>query len=402
MALIWTDFVRLLADEPLPAAIVDLDAVDRNVDRTLERIDGTGKTLRVASKSVRHVGLLRRILARGAPDFAGLMCFTAEEAGFLADEGFDDLLVAYPTVRIRALAEIARIAAAGKRVSNVVDCREHVEALASAGRTAQVDLAAIIEVDVSYRALGGHIHLGTRRSPIRSAAAAVEVARLVRDTPGVKLGGVMGYESHVAGLPDENPFSKSMNPVRKALKRVAQPDVGRIRREVVDALVEDGHEVALVNGGGTGSLHDTARERCVTEVTAGSGFLDPHLFDYYAAFDLEPAAWFALEVVRQSDPGFVTCAGGGYVASGEPGWDRLPLPWLPEGLRYVGIEGAGEVQTPLSVAPGSPDIAIGDPIVFRHAKAGELAEHFPHYLLLRGDAPTAREPTYRGQGRRFL
>ncbi|MCZ7683842.1 MAG: hypothetical protein M5U28_35795 [Sandaracinaceae bacterium] len=89
------------------------------------------------------------------------------------------------------------------------------------------------------------------------------------------------------------------------------------------------------------------------------------------------------------------------MASGEPGWDRLPIPWAPEGLRYVPLEGAGEVQTPLRVGTRAP-IYIGDPIVFRHAKAGELAERFDSYLLLRDGAVVAREPTYRGMGRCFL
>jgi D-serine deaminase-like pyridoxal phosphate-dependent protein len=138
-------------------------------------------------------------------------------------------------------------------------------------------------------------------------------------------------------------------------------------------------------------------EPWVTEVTAGSGFVCPHLFDYYEGNLLEPAAFFALEVCRIPEPGVVTCLGGGYIASGEPGWDRLPLPHRPEGLRYVSMEGAGEVQTPLR-APAGTGLAVGDPVIFRHAKAGELAERFSEYLLLDGDSIAARVPTYRGRG----
>ena len=78
----WCAFANLLSSERLPAAIVDLDAMDRNVDRVLDALAGTDKTCRVASKSVRHVGLLRRILERGGARFRGLMCFTLEEACF--------------------------------------------------------------------------------------------------------------------------------------------------------------------------------------------------------------------------------------------------------------------------------------------------------------------------------
>jgi D-serine deaminase-like pyridoxal phosphate-dependent protein len=139
----------------------------------------------------------------------------------------------------------------------------------------------------------------------------------------------------------------------------------------------------------------------LTEVTAGSGFLDSHLFDYYRNGPrLEPAAFFALQVVRRPQPGIVTCMGGGYVASGPAGSDKLPLPWLPRGVALLGVEGAGEVQTPLTV-PDSVHLSLGDPVFFRHAKAGELAEHFTSYQLLRGAAIASEAPTYRGMGRCF-
>lgn len=402
MSTAYEGWRALLDGRRLPAALIDLAALEANVDRLGGAIAGSGKTLRVASKSVRHTGLLRRILARGGDAFRGLMCYSAEEAAFLAADGFDDLLVAYPTVQREALAALAGVAARGGTVWCVVDCIEHLQALDAAGRAAGCAQSAVLEVDVSLRRLGGRVHLGVRRSPLRDARDAVALARAGRDLPGVRVVGVMGYEAHVAGLPDENPFSRAMNPVRRALKRVAVPAVARLRAEVVEALLADGHAITLVNGGGTGSAALTAREPVVTEVTAGSGFVCPHLFDYYADLDLQPAALFALEVCRISDRGtHVTCAGGGYVASGEPGWDRLPVPWAPAGLRYVGLEGAGEVQTPLLLPPGAPALRVGDPVLFRHAKAGELAERFAEYLLVRDGAVIGVEPTYRGQGQCF-
>ena len=390
---------EMIREAPLPAAWVDLDALDRNIDRLSARVGR--KTLRVASKSVRHVGVLRRILARGGERFRGVMCFTADEACFLADAGFDDLFVAYPTVQAEPLRALADRAAAGRTVWAVVDCAAHLEALGAAGRAAGTVLAAVVELDVSYRRLGGRIHVGARRSPVRGAADAVALARAARGIEGVEVAGLMAYEAHVAGLPDANPFSPRLNPARRAVKRLAVPEAARLRAAVVAALEAEGVTLRLVNGGGTGSLRETAAEACVTEVTAGSGFLCPHLFDYYRALDLEPAAGFALEVCRLSDAGYATCLGGGYIASGEPGWDRLPRPWKPPGLTFVPAEGAGEVQTPLRV-PAGVRLAVGDAVLFRHAKAGELAERFDTYLLCRGGEVVAREPTYRGQGRCFL
>lgn len=397
----WEGIKSALSGERLPAALVDLDALDRNVDRLVRALGETDKTLRVASKSVRHVGLLRHILERGGARVRGLLCFTLEEACFLHDQGFDDLVVAYPSVQRAALEQVADRVCRGASIRLMADHRAHLEAYGAAGRDAGCTIEALIDLDVSYEALRGRVHLGVLRSPIRSAKQAADLARAASRIGGLRIVGLMGYEAHVAGLTDDNPFSRSLTPVRRAIKRISIPRVATLRAEAVAALRSEGVEVAIVNGGGTGSVRTTAREACVTEVTAGSGFLCSHLFDYYDDNVCEPAAFFALEVARIPEPGVITCLGGGYIASGEPGWDRLPVPYLPEGLRYVSMEGAGEVQTPLRGRSHTP-IYIGDPILFRHAKAGELAERFDRYLLLRDGSIVAREPTYRGMGRCFL
>lgn len=395
--LTFDDFRALLAQERLPAAVVDLDALSRNVARV--RLLAGGARVRVASKSVRHVGLLRRILEQGGPTFQGILCYSAEEADFLASEGFDDLLVAYPTVQPAALGALAGAAARGATLAQVVDCPAHLDALDVAGRAAGVRLRAVIEVDVALRRLGQHI--GARRSPVRTAADALALARHARGLAGVEIIGIMAYEAHIAGLQDHNPFTPWMDPARWLIKKLGWPEVRRVRQSAVEALRGEGVALQIVNGGGTGDLLLTPAEPDLTEITVGSGFLCSHLFDYYAGLGLEPAAFFALELSRVSDPGFITCNGGGYVASGEPGWDRLPIPWLPRGLRYLGAEGAGEVQTPLRLPADAPALRLGDPIVFRHAKAGELCERFNALLLAQNGAIVAREPTYRGQGRCF-
>jgi D-serine deaminase-like pyridoxal phosphate-dependent protein len=391
-----------LHGERLPCAIVDLDALEANARALFGVARAQGKTLRIATKSVRSVPLLRRLLELGGETAGGLMTFTAAETAFLAREGFDDLLLAYPTLQRQDLDDLASVCAAGRRVCLSVDCARHVEAAAQAGRSLGSELGLAIDLDCSYRPGGRGPHLGVRRSPLRTPAEALALARRIRETPGVRLDGLLAYEAQIAGLTDQSPFTRLTNPFKRLLKRLSRPEVAARRAAVVRALREDGFEPGLVNGGGTGSLGSTSAEAAVTEVTAGSGFLCPHLFDYYRALRLQPAAFFVVQAVRAPSARHVTCHGGGYVASGEAGPDRLPLPYLPRGLRLLGPEGAGEVQTPLRAGRGARLPALGGPVVFRHAKAGELAERFNELLLLRGGRLEGRALTYRGQGQSFL
>jgi D-serine deaminase-like pyridoxal phosphate-dependent protein len=395
---LWERYKRATLGEPLPCAIVDLDALDANIDRLLAPVRARGKSLRIATKSIRAPELVQHIARRGADVVRGLMTYSADETHYLATErGERDLLLAYPTVQSRDVALLADVNARGLDASVVVDSVAHLDALDAAARARRTTIPVVVEVDVSYRPFGDAVHVGARRSPLRKVDDVVSLARRVARYEGLTLRGLMAYEGHIAGVPDASPFSRATNAAKRLMKRRARAELEATRRALATEL-----RPALFNGGGTGSLAWCTAEDALTEVTAGSGFIDSHLFDYYEGLELVPAAFFALQVVRISDPGFVTCHGGGFVASGAAGADRLPIPAAPEGLSLVAMEGAGEVQTPLEVSKRAPPIAIGDPIFFRHAKAGELAEHVREYVLVRGDRAVGRAPTYRGLGRCFL
>ena len=82
---------------------------------------------------------------------------------------------------------------------------------------------------------------------------------------------------------------------------------------------------------------------------------------------------------------------------GPPGRIVSPTPWLPEGLLLDAAE-AGEAQTPL-LGAAADALAIGDRVWFRHAKAGEMAEHFELLRLVRGERHVGTATTYRGEGK---
>lgn len=392
---------EVVRGEPRPLMLVDLDALDANIDRVRRSLEHHDKRLRVASKSIRVPALIRRVIERSGRIVEGVMCYSPAEAHFLADRGFDDLLVAYPRVQRAALEHLWQLRTEGIRVITMVDEPIHLDRLSSfwekqgAGPDTP-DCPVCVDMDCSYRPFGS-VHLGAHRSPLRTPEEVVELADRVRGTDHLRLSGIMGYEAQVAGLTDENPHSPWTNPVKKLVKRRSVPAVARRRAEVADRLETRGLELEFFNGGGTGSLETTAREEIVTEVTVGSGFLQSRLFDYYENNRNTAAFCFALNVTRVPEPGTVTCQSGGFIASGDPGDDKTPEVIRPEELAPIEGEGFGEVQTPLEGKPAG-DLSVGDPVFLRPAKAGEIAERFPEYLLYRGDGIVDRVPTYRGEG----
>jgi len=392
-------YERIFAEVEAPFAFVDLEAMWANAAAMLERAQG--KPVRVASKSIRCRALLQAILDRDER-FRGLMTYTLPETLWLAEQGFEDLLLAYPTADAGALGELALRSVAHPAGAPIVmvDCVEHLDAIEAVLGAGAAPVRVCIDVDASWWALGGRIKVGPKRSPVHSVEQALALAREIEARPQIELDALMAYEGQIAGVGDRPPGRRLRGRAIRFMQRRSAAELAERRAAIVAALSEF-VELPIVNGGGTGSLELTGAEAAVTEVTAGSGFYAPALFDHYSRFSLTPAAGFALPVVRKPAARVATALGGGFLASGagEPG--RLPVPWLPAGLSLDPEEGAGEVQTPL-LGDAAADLAVGDRAYLRHAKAGELCEHFNALHLVEGEEIVDVVPTYRGDGKAFL
>ncbi len=387
---------RATAALEAPFALLDLDALEANAADMERRAAGT--PIRLASKSIRCRPLTERLLA-GHGGFRGVLAFTLPEALWLADHGFEDLVVAYPTADRTALRRLAE-GPHDARVTVMVDSVAHLDLIEAATGDARGPVRVAIDVDASWWALGGRIKVGAKRSPLRTPAQAAALAREVRARRRVALDGLMTYEAQIAGVGDRPPGRPVMGLAVRALQRASARELATRRAAVVQAVSAQG-PLRFVNGGGTGSIEATAAEPAVTEVAAGSGLYGPTLFDAYRRFTPRPAALFALPVVRRPGPGVATALGGGYPASGAGGRDKLPAPFLPAGLRLDRSEGAGEVQTPV-LGEAAARLAGGDRVWMRHAKAGELCERFDRLYVLSGDRVVDELPTYRGEGMTFL
>ena len=208
----------------------------------------------------------------------------------------------------------------------------------------------------------------------------------------------MMYEAQIAGQGDATGSGDARHPLDAAAVRARAARASRRDRRRAAR-----HRAARVRQRRRNGLARAARHpiRPSPSSTAGSGLLAGHLFDGYRAFDPAPAAAFALEVVRKPAPDIATVLGGGWIASGPPVASRQPLPVWPAGLKTLGREGAGEVQTPLQ-GEAARALQVGDRVWFRHSKSGELAERVDQYHLVDDGAIVGEAPTYRGEGKAFL
>jgi D-serine deaminase-like pyridoxal phosphate-dependent protein len=358
-------FEVIFGGRQAPFAFLDLDAVWANAADMLRR--SRGKPIRIASRAIRSRPVLERLLDLD-PGFQGALTFSLPETLWLWERGVRDLVVAYPTTDRACLTRLARITAEDPDQAPVVmvDCPEHLDLIEEAATSFVAPIRVAIDIDLSWRPLGGIVKVGAKRSPIRTADEAVALAQEIDQRERTKLVGAMAYEAQIAGVGDNVPGKSINNLIVRRMQAASAKDVEERRAEIVNALSEVA-QLEFVDGGGTGSIDRTASEWAVTEIGAGSGFYAPVLLDHYRSFRPRPAAMFTLPVTRSS------------------AIDLTP-------------EGAERALPPA----GSDRLGIGDRVYLRDHKAGALCERFDRLFLVTGTTIRDEVPTYRGEGKSFI
>jgi len=378
-----------------PFAWLNLDALDANI-RFVQKACGD-KQIRIATKSIRSIPVLKYI-AQQLDNCSGFMTFTASETTYLLEQDFDNLLIGYPVFEYQSIVNIAQHVKKGANVTFMVDDIAQVTLLQKIAKEHSIFIRVCIDLNMStdYRLL----YFGTKRSPISTIQKLDQFLSTLKKCPNIIVKGVMGYDAQIAGVAD---YNKDLLGIKGALirklKKHSLPKLTRFRQQAV-AHIKHYHDIQFVNGGGSGSMDKMSTARDITEITVGSAFFAPALFDHYKSLQLKPAVGFALRVTRKFNDQFIVCHGGGYIASGAAGKDRLPVFLDTEHYELTSLEGAGEVQTPILVK--NKNHQIGDTIYFRHAKAGELCERFRVLHTSRNGQYAGPIQTYRGDEQCFL
>lgn len=378
-----------------PFAWLDLDALQHNIDYVNNSCGD--KKVRIATKSIRSVAALNYI-AKRLKNLAGYMTFTASETLFLIDHGFDNFLIGYPVYEEQAIMELAYYVKNGKSITFMVDHIQQASLLNTIAHKVGVTLQVCVDINVStdFKVL----YFGSKRSPITNFTKLNELLNQLKALSYIEITAVMAYDAQIAGVADQTTsLFGAKGALIRTLKKQSVQKITALRQFAV-AHVKSMYEVQFVNAGGSGSMYWCSNQRDITEITVGSAFFAPALFDHYESLQLQPAAGFALRVTRRFSDNVIVCHGGGYSASGAAGIDRLPVFLQPERFALLSLEGAGEVQTPIHVKQGL--VNIGDTIYMRHAKAGELCERFQVLHTIEGGQYKGSIQTYRGEGQCFL
>jgi D-serine deaminase-like pyridoxal phosphate-dependent protein len=143
-----------------------------------------GKTIRIASKSVRVPALLQRILKHSSV-YQGLMCYSPREAVFLAQQGFDDLLMGYPAWNELDILPIIDELKKGKTIILMIDRPEHITHLDRIGRREGVRIPICMDMDMSSDLPG--LHFGVWRSSVFGEKEAVALGKVIQQHANVEL-----------------------------------------------------------------------------------------------------------------------------------------------------------------------------------------------------------------------
>ena len=202
----------ILATATPPFAFVDLDAMRRNARKMLDQAGGLPIRWR-RSRCARPTSCAGS--ASSIPGFRGVLAFTVPEALWLTERGFDDIVVAYPSVDRSAIGRVARLAAEAPDRAPVlmVDDRPHLDLIEGTIGGGPAQVRVCLDIDVGWWPLGGRMaRIGPKRSPVHEPARARRMAAEIADRPGTRLAGLMAYEGHIAGVGDGSPAGRCAAP----------------------------------------------------------------------------------------------------------------------------------------------------------------------------------------------
>ncbi|WP_298869875.1 alanine racemase, partial [uncultured Psychrobacter sp.] len=156
------DFAHIIPPKA-PSAWLDMDALDHNTKLVNQKTKSV--QLRLATKSIRSIDVLHYIKDK-SPNFIGLMSYTADESVYLLENGFDNILCAYPTLDAKSVAATVDFTKQGATMIWMIDRPEHVDVLNEVAKAHDVIIDVCIDINMSMPL--PKLYFGTKRSALMS------------------------------------------------------------------------------------------------------------------------------------------------------------------------------------------------------------------------------------------
>jgi len=325
-----TEIGRPRTELDTPALWVDLFALEANIRRLAGDCRAAGVGWRPHVKGIKVPAIAHLALAAGA---IGVTCAKVGEAEAMAAAGIRDLLIANQVVGAHKVARLVHL----RRRANVkvaADSPANVAALGQAARAAGVELGVVVEVDI-----------GMHRAGVAPGQPALDLARRVAETDGLRYEGLMAWEGHTRRIED------------LALRRDAIEEAVGLLIRSADLCRREGLAPAIVSAGGTGTYHVTAHLPGVTEVQAGGG-----IFGDVASQDwgvgTQPALFVQTTVTSRPAPDRIIVDAGFKTM---PRWHNVPQPVGLPGM--VSFETSAEHGS-LTLEVPNLEVHVGDTLDF--------------------------------------
>ncbi len=267
-----------------PALMVDLDVLQRNIDRMTGTIIRDAKVgWRPHTKAMKTPALAKLCLEAGAH---GITCAKLGEAEVMADVGIRDILVANqiagPT-KIDRLVDVCRRA----DVMVCVDQFENVREIDRAAAARGVRPRVLIEVDV-----------GMQRAGVLPGDPSISLARRIARLRHVRFAGLQTWEAHALFEPD---MGKKKRMIEEALGKLTG---------TAQAIRDSGIPVEIVSCGGTGTYWISAFVPGVTEIEAGGGIYCDISYRRQFGVEHEFALTILSTVTSRPHPSRIICDAG--------------------------------------------------------------------------------------------
>jgi D-serine deaminase-like pyridoxal phosphate-dependent protein len=277
-------------DLDTPCLVLDLDTLERNLQKMQAAVDQSGKNMRPHAKTHKCSSLAKRQIEAGA---IGVCAAKISEAEALVKAGLGGILITGPVSTPGKIKRLVEILAGSPSLMTVVDHQDSVALLDASLRERGLSMNVLLDVDV-----------GLHRTGV-TPAGALELANYILSCKTLHLRGIQAYAGQVQHIRSYD--------VRKTASHQCLQEAVPVFRELQSRM----ETCTIFSASGTGTFDIDLAVPEVTEVQVGSYVcMDTEYFGIGSAENptrftsFGPALRLLTTVISANQKGFVTVDAG--------------------------------------------------------------------------------------------